>query len=60
MLTTDVDGDGVVDPGDTVTTSVVITNTGAVDATGVSFDETLSGMALSGNINVSPLAFAAS
>jgi uncharacterized repeat protein (TIGR01451 family) len=58
VLTTDVDGDGVADPGDTLTTSVVITNTSATDATGVSFTETLDHLTLvAGKINVSPLAF---
>jgi Domain of unknown function (DUF4347)/SdrD B-like domain/Bacterial Ig domain len=59
VLTTDVDGDGVVDPGDTVTTTVTITNTSTnTDATGVSFDETLDRMTLvNGTLNVSPLAF---
>ena len=58
-LTTDVDGDGVVDPGDTVTTSVTIVNTSAIDnAPNVSFNETLSGMTLvGGSIHVTPIAF---
>src|SRR5262245_55320079 len=48
-LTTDVDLDGVVDPGDTVTTTVTITNASTTTAaTGVSFNETLSGMTLVG------------
>jgi hypothetical protein len=67
----DLDGDGIVDPadiinpvpttGDTVRTTVVITNTGGGNATVVSFVENgdghLNGMTQIGNINVSPIAF---
>ena len=67
----DLDGDGIPDPadiinptpttGDTVRTSVVITNTAGADATGVSFIENgdghLNGMTQVGAINVSPVAF---
>jgi hypothetical protein len=58
-LTTDVDGDGVVDPGDTVTTSVTIVNTSDTDnAPNVSFNETLSGMSfVNGSVHVTPIAF---
>ena len=57
-LKIDVDGDGVIDPGDTVTTTVTINNIGIEDATGLTFAQTLSGMTLTpGSINVSPLAF---
>src|SRR5262249_23513419 len=45
-LTGDTDGDGVADPGETVTTSVTITNTSATDALNVSFSEPLNGMTL--------------
>jgi Big-like domain-containing protein/cadherin-like protein/VCBS repeat protein len=75
VLFNDVDGDGVIDPadvinpvpttGDTVRTTVVITNASGPDATGVFFVENgdghLNGMTLvnqTGNdINVSPIAF---
>src|SRR5262245_59620141 len=64
-LFTDADLDGLFDPGDVVTTTVVITNNSTaptpVDATGVTFTENLNGMTLvnqTGNdVNVSPLAF---
>lgn len=39
-LLNDVDGDGAVDPGDTVRYTIVITNSGSEDATGVTFDDT--------------------
>ena len=64
VLATDNDApDGVIDPGDVVTTTVTITNnsTTAVAATGVQFTETLDGMTivdqLGDDINVSPIAF---
>jgi hypothetical protein len=58
-LTTDADGDSDIGPGDTVTTSVTITNNSTTtNATGVSFDETLSGMTLvNGSIKITPIAF---
>ena len=53
----DVDGDGLFDPGDTVLTTVTITNNSATtDATVVAFSETLQGMTLVGTVNVSPIA----
>ena len=55
-LTTDADGDGGISPGDTVKVSVVITNTSATDATGVSFSETLSGLTATGTVTVTPIA----
>ena len=71
VLQNDVDNDGVIDPadiinpvpttGDTVRTTVVITNASGPDATGVFFVENgdghLNGMTQVGNINVSPIAF---
>ena len=69
-LLIDNDGDGLIDPGalgvgDTVVTTVTITNNSTtptpVDATGVSFTETLAGMTIvnqmGADVNVSPLAF---
>lgn len=59
VLAVDTDSDGVIDPGETVATTVTITNNSDnTDALGVQFAETLSGMTLvPGSINVSPLAF---
>ncbi|MCI0680523.1 MAG: Ig-like domain-containing protein, partial [Gemmataceae bacterium] len=63
ILQADLDADGVIDPGETVTTTVTITNNSTnTDATGVQFTETLDGMTLfdqpgRDDINVSPLAF---
>jgi len=64
-LLIDTDLDTVIDPGETVVTTVTITNNSTtptpVDATGVSFTETLAGMTLvsqmGADVNVSPLAF---
>ena len=57
----DLDNDLAIDPGETVTTTVTISNTAGPDATGVSFNETLNGMTqvnqTGDDINVSPLAF---
>jgi uncharacterized repeat protein (TIGR01451 family) len=59
----DADADGVIDPGEQVTTTVTITNnsTTAVAATDVQFTETLDGMTIvnqpGDDINVSPIAF---
>src|SRR5262245_21248300 len=61
----DADGDGVIDPGEIVTTTVTITNNStnptAVAATGVQFTEDLQGMTLvnqaGDDINASPIAF---
>lgn len=57
--------DGVIDPGDVVTTTVTITNNSTAptptDATGVQFNEILDGMTIvdrpGDDINVSPIAF---
>ena len=62
VLTTDNDvggPDGVIDPGDVVTTTVTIANDStSTDATGVSFAETLDRMTLvGGTITVTPIAF---
>jgi hypothetical protein len=71
VLTTDIDSDGQIDPGvngnpgDTVTTTVTIANNSTtptpVDATGVTFSETLIGMTIvnqpGNDVNVSPIAF---
>ncbi|HEX2255175.1 MAG TPA: Ig-like domain-containing protein, partial [Afifellaceae bacterium] len=57
-LLSDLDGDGLFDPGETVTFTVTIENTGVDDAQNVSFTETLNLMSLvDGSINVSPIAF---
>ena len=59
--TTDLDGDNVIDPGDTVLFTVTITNNsinpGALDALGVQFTELLTGLTPTGTINISPVAF---
>ena len=58
VLTVDNDSDGVIDPGDTITTSVTITNNMGSDATGVSFNETLTGMTqVANSVTVTPIAF---
>jgi Cadherin-like domain len=63
VLAIDNDLDGVIDPGDVVTTAIEITNnsTTAVAATGVQFNEILDGMTIidqpGDDINVSPIAF---
>src|SRR5262245_28752461 len=64
VLAIDNGSDGVIDPGDVVTTTVAITNnsTTAVAATGVQFNEILDGMTIvdqpsRDDINVSPIAF---
>src|SRR5262245_43112389 len=57
-LLNDLDGDGLIDPGDVVQTTVTITNTGGENATLVQFTEDLDGMTLvGGTINASPIAF---
>ncbi|MFN0193681.1 MAG: beta strand repeat-containing protein, partial [Aestuariivirga sp.] len=57
-LITDVDGDGVADPGDAVQFEVAIQNSGTTDATGVALNETLDGMTLvPGSIAASAIAF---
>ena len=58
-LLTDVDGDGLADPGDTLQHTVTITNSGNMDATGVTLNDnedshtTLVG----GSIQITPIAF---
>src|SRR5947207_1006347 len=57
-LLTDVDGDGIADPGDTVLVSVDIQALGG-DATGLTFNETLDHLTTNGaSVDVSPVAFA--
>ena len=58
-ITTDVDGDGRADPGDTVQYTVIISNTGA-DATGMSFIDTLSPnmTIVGGSLTVTPITIA--
>jgi len=62
-LVIDVDNDGVIDPGDTVTLNTTVTNSslpadGSVAATGVQVFEDLTGMTpVANTLNVSPLAF---
>ena len=59
LLTVDTDGDGVADPGETLTFSVTITNTSNAGEilTGVQFEQLLSGVTLvPGTINASPRA----
>jgi uncharacterized repeat protein (TIGR01451 family) len=57
-LLIDRDGDGKADPGDTLRYTVVVSNTGAADATGVMFDDTLDrNVTLApGSIETTPLA----
>lgn len=61
-LVTDVDGDGRVDPGDTIQYTVTINNSAGVgvgnDALGVTFSETLSNdtTLVGGSLNASPIA----
>lgn len=61
-LVTDVDGDGRVDPGDTIQYTVTVNNTAGVgagnDALGVAFNETLSNdtTLVAGSLNASPIA----
>src|SRR5687768_10525669 len=58
---TDLTGDGgdpgVADPGDTLTTTVTITNTGDEDATNTTFRDSFFGSSLTDDINISPIAF---
>ncbi len=54
--TGDQDGDGFVDIGDILRHTLVINNT-ATDATNVVVNDPLNGSTLTGNVNVSPLAF---
>jgi hypothetical protein len=56
----DPDGDGKAEPGDTITYDVNVSNTGATDATGVNFSDTIdpNTTLVPGSLRVSPLAFA--
>ncbi|HEY5067724.1 MAG TPA: DUF4347 domain-containing protein [Xanthobacteraceae bacterium] len=54
-LKTDADGDQGISPGDTVTSSVTITNTTSTAATGVTFSETLSGLTAN-SVLITPIA----
>src|SRR3954471_11605290 len=56
----DPNSDGKAEPGDTITYDVNISNTGASDATGVNFNDTidLNTTLVGGSLKVSPLAFA--
>jgi Domain of unknown function (DUF4347)/SdrD B-like domain/Bacterial Ig domain len=55
-LTTDADGDKGISPGDTVTSSITISNTTSTAATGLTLSETLSGLTETGNVVITPLA----
>src|SRR5579885_1772139 len=56
----DPDGDGKAEPGQTITYDVNVANTGASDATGVTFGDTIdpNTTLVPGSLRVSPLAFA--
>jgi uncharacterized repeat protein (TIGR01451 family) len=56
----DPDGDGKAEPGQTITYDVNVSNTGASDATGVQFNDTVdpNTTLVPGSLRVSPLAFA--
>lgn len=58
----DPNNDGKAEPGDTITYDVNVKNTGAVDATGVNFADTIdpNTTLVPGSLRVSPLAFAES
>jgi len=55
-LHTDVDLDGFADSGDTLRTTVTITNTSTEDATSVVFNDLLGGSTETGLMNISPIA----
>ncbi len=57
-LTNDVDGDTLADPGDTITYTVIINNTGNMNATGVSFSDTIdpNSTLVGGSVKTTPLA----
>jgi hypothetical protein len=59
-LLIDSDGDGKADPGDTLRYTVVVSNTGTADATGLVISDTLdpNTALVAGSARVSPLAFA--
>ncbi|MBC7964319.1 MAG: cadherin-like domain-containing protein, partial [Fuerstia sp.] len=58
-LLTDVDGDGLADPGDTLQHTVTITNSGNMDATGVNLNvnEDSNTTLVGGSIRITPIAF---
>ncbi len=57
-LTNDVDGDTLADPGDTITYTVIISNSGNADATGVSYSDTIDGNStlVPGSVKTTPVA----
>ena len=57
-LTNDVDGDGEADPGDTITYTVRITNTGDMDATGAAFSDAIDANTtlVPGSVKTEPIA----
>jgi uncharacterized repeat protein (TIGR01451 family) len=57
---TDPDGDGKAEPGQTITYDVNVANSGASDATGINFSDTIdpNTTLVPGSLRVSPLAFA--
>jgi len=57
LLLVDNDGDGVVDPGDTIRYTVVIINSGTGNATNAAFDDTIdANTTLSGTFETTPIA----
>ena len=57
ILVNDLDGDGVVDPGETIRTVIRITNSGTTDATGLNLNDMLNGLTLvGGTIKITPVA----
>jgi len=58
-LTSDLNNDGKVNPGDTLTYTIVISNAGTADATAVNFSDTIdpNTMLVGGSVNSSPIAF---
>lgn len=56
-LFTDVDGDGQIDPGDTLVHTITLVNGIDRDALNVVVSDTVAGSTLSGSVNVSPIAF---
>ncbi|MHC4092378.1 MAG: beta strand repeat-containing protein, partial [Planctomycetota bacterium] len=57
-LTNDVDGDTLADPGDTIKYTITITNTGNMDAEGMSFSDTIDGNTtlVVGSLKTTPIA----
>ena len=58
-LVTDVDGDGLADPGETLQHTITITNSGNMDATGVTLNDNEDSHTtlVSGSIQITPIAF---